>query len=411
MLDCFVMKTEKNCEVCGSVDLKPVLNLGMHPMCDDLIPVSSTSICEEFPIEILLCSICLTAHQKYQIPKVQLFPKNYHYRSRHTKDVVNGMHDLVENVSKIFPDGLKNKKILDIGSNDGTLLDIFASFGAITAGIETTDAALDSLDKSHLIYQNYFDINSSKKLLNDFGIPDVITFTNVFAHIEDLNSMISALNFLMGPQTLLVIENHYLGSVLDKMQFDTFYHEHPRTYSASSFAYVAKSLNAIVNSIQFPKRYGGNIRVFISKNQHPALDTSITEIISNEKNFDILFLNMNSKIEEWRRETTLRINELVKEYGALPAKAFPGRAAILVKLLNLNSDHISAVYEKNESKKIGHFLPGTRIPIKPDLDLMKINVNMPIINLAWHIDSEIKTYLNEIGYKGSIFNILEPSRY
>ena len=82
-------------------------------------------------------------------------------------------------------------------------------------------------------------------------------------------------------------------------------------------------------------------------------------------------------------------------YGPLPAKAFPGRAAILLKLLNFDKKNISAIYEKNNSKKIGYFAPSTRIPILSDSNLSRINNKIPIINLAWHIDSEIKKYLKE----------------
>ena len=78
------------CEVCGSSTLIPVLDLGVHPMCDDLIPVGSTRICHEYPIEILHCERCSTAHQRFQIPKEELFPQTYHYRSRFTADVLSG---------------------------------------------------------------------------------------------------------------------------------------------------------------------------------------------------------------------------------------------------------------------------------------------------------------------------------
>jgi hypothetical protein len=195
------------------------------------------------------------------------------------------------------------------------------------------------------------------------------------------------------------------------MQFDTFYHEHPRTYSANSFIQIAQRLNSKINSIQFPNRYGGNIRVFISNIGNTPEEFTLPAILEKEKEFPILFQDLNAKIKKWKDETSLSINNLVDEYGPIPAKAFPGRAAILVKILGLNSDQISAVYEKDVSKKIGHFVPGTRIPIKADSELVEMGGNLPILNLAWHIEEEIKLYLNKLGYGGKIINILEPSRY
>src|SRR5262245_12218837 len=109
-----------SCEVCGGTKLEPVLDLGLHPMCDDLVEVGDKRVCKEYPIEIFYCATCATAHQKYQIPKAELFPVTYHYRSRHTKDVLDGMQMLVKECEAEIG-SLKGKMVLDIGCNDGSL--------------------------------------------------------------------------------------------------------------------------------------------------------------------------------------------------------------------------------------------------------------------------------------------------
>ena len=98
-------------------------------------------------------------------------------------------------------------------------------------------------------------------------------------------------------------------------------------------------------------------------------------------------------------------------YGPLPAKAFPGRAAILLKLLNFDKKNISAIYEKNNSKKIGYFAPSTKIPILSDSKLLKINKKIPIINLAWHIDLEIKKYLRKKKINNKIITIINKKDF
>jgi hypothetical protein len=403
------MNKIESCEVCESTDLTTVLNLGDHPLCDDLIPIGDNSISNHYPIEILLCKMCSTAHQKYQVPKHDLFPKNYHYRSRFTSDVLTGMKELARSIDAYLPLGVKNKVVLDIGSNDGSLLNYFKDLGAITVGIEPTNAAAEA--QSHFIFQQYFDLNIAEQIKQRFGYPDVITFTNVFAHIEDLSSVIDSLNLLIGIDTVIVIENHYLGSILEKYQFDTFYHEHPRTYSANSFNFIAKNLKAKINRINFTERYGGNIQVYISRNK-PEIDLLyLQHIFELEKVFKERFKQLDQSISRWRVNTIALINNLNSIYGAVPAKAFPGRAAILIKLLGINEKQIFAVFEKPGSQKIGNYVPGTRIPIKSDLELTKIDNNLPIINLSWHISDEIFEYLNDLGYQGKIYNIIESSSF
>jgi hypothetical protein len=396
-----------SCEVCGNQELFDVLDLGLHPMCDDLVEIGSDRICKEFPIEISFCKNCNTAHQKYQIPKNELFPSTYHYRSRFTADVLNGMETLVNDCEKIFGD-FAGKKVIDIGCNDGSLLSFFKKKGAVTYGLEPTDAYMDAKGIGHIVFNEYLTVDSAKKVVEKIGKLDFITFTNVFAHIEDLKGVINALRVIMHDNTVVVIENHYLGAVIERKQFDTFYHEHPRTYSYNSFLFIAESLGLQLLNVDFPSRYGGNIRVIMGKkDKFNIIDNDYSDILEKESHFFDELNAMNILINKWKVEMKDTLDKNIKLHGPLNAKAFPGRAAILVKLLGLNTSMIEAAYEKPGSMKIGHYLPGTRIPIKSDEELFdKLADEKIILNLAWHIKSEIKDYLQEHNFSGEILNIL-----
>jgi len=387
----------KNCEVCQNNNLTEVLNLGNHPLCDDLIKIGSNKKNEEYPIKILFCNRCKTAHQKYQVSKEKLFTDDYHYRAKVTGDVLNGMKDLVKSCKDFLGD-LDKLKVLDIGCNDGSLLNFFQAEGAQTFGIDPTGAAKEAIDK-HKVIKGYFDKNNAKILLNENGTFDVITFTNVFAHIEDLPSLIDNLQTLMNENTLLIIENHYLGDVLSKKQFDTFYHEHPRTYSLKSFCVISELMSRQISKFEFVSRYGGNIRVFISK-------TPTTQEFAEELDFIEQFKELDKFIKNWQVQKKLEITKLNNKYGALPAKAFPGRAAILIKLLDIDENYISAVYEIKGSIKTGYYVPGTRIPILPEADLYKKEKQLPIINLAWHIPKAVRNNLTKNEYLAEVIDIL-----
>lgn len=401
-----------SCEVCGSSTLDPVLNLGSHPMCDDLVPVGDTRTCLEYPIEILYCRKCATAHQRFQVPKRDLFPPTYHYRSRFTGDVMQGMAGLVECCERRLG-SLADRLVLDVGCNDGSLLDSFAQRGCRTIGVEPTGAWTDADGKGHAIYNTFFDAECAERILREHGRPWLITFTNVFAHIENLPELLRALRVLLATDTTLVIENHYLGAVLARYQFDTFYHEHPRTYSLSSFMALAKNLDARVAAAEFPSRYGGNIRVFISRSTVDAdVLGSIADIVAAEQTFPDRLHALQAQVSAWKAITRERLTGLVAMHGRLQAKAFPGRAAILLKTLGLDEHAIAAVFEKPGSMKIGHYVPGTRIPILSDDDLFARPVLPPLVlNLAWHISGEIRKYLSQRGYAGRVVDILDPQEF
>ena len=397
-----------SCEVCGNGALQPVLDLGPHPLCDDLVPIGDPRICTEYRIEILYCARCATAHQRYQVPKAELFPRNYHYRARFTADVLKGMAALVESCEKRGA-ALDDALVLDVGCNDASLLDFFRAKGARTVGLEPTDAYRDGVERGHDVFNDFLSVEVARRIREKHGRPDIITFTNVFAHIEDLPEVLAALRELMSPRTMLVIENHHLGAVLDRCQFDTFYHEHPRTYSLSSFEHIGRSLGISLSSVEFPARYGGNIRVFLNA---PGGANDLTQpmrkALDEERLYPEKFARMREDIDRWRALMTAKIAALVRAHGRLKAKAFPGRAAILVRMLGIDNDEVEAVFEKPGSLKIGNYVPGTRIPILSDDELFSRPPPPAILNLAWHISAEIRQYLRQHGITGEIVDIMDP---
>jgi len=395
-----------NCQICKK-KLSKLFSLGKHPLCDDLVKINSKKINFLYPIDLKFCENCLIVFQKFQIRDNVLFPKNYHYRAKFTEDVINGQKSLVDSIIKKYG-SLKNKKILDVGCNDGTLLNLFKAQKAQTFGIEPTDAFKET-KKNHKVINNFFNYETGKKVNFFFKDIDYITFTNVFAHINNLDETIKTLKLLTSKKTKIIIENHYLGSVIEKNQIDTFYHEHPRTYSFKSLFNISKKLNLNIEHFEFPKRYGGNVRVFMGEN---STKKNLNIVFKNERNFYKDLLKIQKKLNVWKLKKKMHINQLNNKHGPLPAKAFPGRAAILIQLLNLKKKHVFATFEKPNSKKIGHYIPGTKISILSDKNLRKnIVKEKPIINLAWHIEKEIKGYLKSKKIQNQIINIIDKKDF
>ena len=253
---------KKICDVCESRLLSTTISLGKQPLCDDLKGLKSNLKCKKYPIKLKLCHKCLTVNQLHKVDQKVLFPKSYNYRSKLTKDVLIGMKDFVTSCEKI-ENSNKKKLVIDVGCNDGSLLNYFKKAKYKTIGIEPTGAVKD-INKGHEIYNSTLNVKIVKKILKKYPNITFVTFTNVFAHIPDFVELIDCLKIIKKHTKYIVIENHYLGSILKKKQFDTFYHEHPRTYSLSSFVRISKLIGLNIAKIQFPSRYGGNIRVFFT---------------------------------------------------------------------------------------------------------------------------------------------------
>jgi hypothetical protein len=389
-----------------------VLDLGLQPLCDDLVPVGDERRTRSYPIQIALCPVCLTGIQVYQIAKETLFPKSYHYRARFTQDVLNGMKSLVDEIQGLFGN-ISGKLVCDVGCNDGSLLGFFRQAGARTCGVEPTGAARDAAAAGHHILDGYFSPENAARLVSQAGKPDFITFTNVFAHIESLQEAIQALKVMIGDRTIVVIENHYFGSVLESNQFDTFYHEHPRTYSYRSFEYIAGLLGGEVLNASFPKRYGGNIRVCLGnfRSGHAVGKPVASKTAPDESGFGKALQQMQTFVEQWKVETFQELRKLKESGLAHCGKSFPGRAAILFTLLGITEKDQALVYEKPGSLKIGHYVPGTRIEIVSDERWINGGERPAAMLIwGWHIADEIAGYLRQKGYRGRIFTPLPHFR-
>ena len=403
-------KIIKKCQICEK-KLFDFLNLGNQPLCDDLLKKPNNN--QFYKLKVSYCKDCLTAFQKYNIEKKILFPKTYHYRSSNTKDVLDGMKDLVLSSKKYFTN-IKNKTVLDIGCNDGSLLTLFKKQGCKTFGIEPTGAYKDAKKKGHKIFNNYFNSSSSSKIKKIIGKIDIITFTNVFAHIDDLKDLLLSLKNICDEDTLIIIENHYFGEVIKKNQFDTFYHEHPRTYSLKSFVKISEKMKMKIIDYKFVRRYNGNIRVYLSyKGKVFKKKSEVKKNLRSEKLIINQVRYLQNRVDYWRLKKKKQLHKIIKEKGPIAAKAFPGRASIILNLLKLDSNYISFIYEKNKSLKNDKYAPGTNIKIvKEKFFSDEDKKKGVIINLAWHISSEIKKYLrSQLKYKGKVIDIISKSDF
>jgi len=400
----------KSCDVCGEASLGASIDLGEHPLQDDLVSIGEARECEKHPTEVVFCNVCKTAHLRWQLPKKTLFQPGYTHRSHQTPDVLRGMTDLVSSVEKQYG-SLADKRVLDIGCNDGSLLDEFRRHGAKTFGIEPTNAALEAQGKGHDVHQGFFDQKTASNMIERTGgKPDVITFTNVFAHIEEFQDILRAVKLLLKEDSILVVENHYLGAVLDKQQFDTFFHEHLRTYSYTSFLYIAKALGMHVDSVSFPERYGGNIRVFMRMG---ATQNVNQEYVNKEADFANRLLRMGVQIKQWKQRKRAEITRMTDIYGPIGAVALPARAPMLFTLLDLTPSQVACVWQIDGSAKIGNYVPGTRIPIVSDgiYDFSQSKPTDMLLNMAWHIPKDIETRWRSLGYKGKFVQIIDEGDF
>ena len=372
------------CQICGSADLESVLNMGDVPMCNDL-----RTDAPKYPLHLVQCGYCKLVQIDCQLPQSTVFPLSYPYRSAMAMDFV----ELGNAVLDIAGYG---DLIVDIGCNDGTFLAGMPHKEFDLLGIDPTDAIKDVPDYIPT-QQEYFTPSSVRHFLHH---AKVITASNVFAHVPDVHMFLAGVYQGLTEDGVFISENHYLGDLVRKNQWDTIYHEHLRYYSVSALRHLFDMHGMQVYDVQPCASHGGSIRVFADKCMRPV-SPAVFDYLDAELEMDL------AKFSHRADQSMHAIRNMLHGKQVIGIGA-PSRAGTLAFMCGLNDAMVYAVAELRGSPKIGRFMPGTDIPIVDEHMLYHDQPNYAVI-FSWHIADRIMKSLRTKGYEGKfIIPLPEP---
>jgi hypothetical protein len=389
------------CQVCGSAKLKPVAFFGYLPPVNEMQAVGTVPHeLPSYPVNLLFCHDCELVQLGVSIDPNLLFPPSYPYTSGTTQILRDNFAALYQECKGLFglePDDL----VVDIGSNDGTLLSYFADKHRVL-GIEPTDVGAMAVARGIPTVQRYFGKDTALFVRSEHGKAKLITAANCFAHIEDVHSVVEGILELLDDDGLFISENHYLISLLDRLQYDTVYHEHLRYYSLRSIKYLLEMHGLeIVNAVLIPT-HGGSIRVYAARKGTRPVSETVAEILASEPAGEA----MVERLAKFRHDvllTKLGLMAILKDVkeagGRVCGISAPSRASTLVCYTGLDDGTLDYVAEIKGSLKIGKYMPGTIVPVVEELRLFEDQPDYALI-LSWHIAEELMPKLREKGFAG-----------
>jgi len=382
----------KNCQICGSSKLIEVMNIGDQPLANSLIQsITENNDVEKYPINIIRCPECTLLQLDYIVDQKKVYHPDYPYLPGITKTVDNEQKELSDYIFKKF-DLKNNHLIVDIGSNDGSLLKHFKTKGLKTLGIEPTNIAKIANQNGIKTIQLFFNEDVAENTIKEHGKAKIITCTNVFAHMSTLGDVMDGIVRLLDDDGYFCFENHYIMEILEKVQYDTFYHEHLRTYSLISLVKLFEMYNLNLFDAQIVTRYGGSIRCIVSKKKQKKSE-KLQSLINKEK---ILLIDNSlktynsfvSNIISSKNDLINKILELKSQNKKIIAKSCPARAVVLLNYCGLNNTHLNYIAEQPTSLKLNYFVPGTGLEVISD-DILKDEEPDYILLLAWHLSDPI----------------------
>ena len=379
------------CQICFSKNLTHVINLGNQPLANTLIDNhENIDQYQSYPINVVRCNECTLLQIDYVVDQKKVYHPEYPYLPGITPTVNKEQKELAKYLNEKLE--LKEENlVVDIGSNDGSLLKSFKLMNINTIGVEPTNIAKLANKNGIKTLQSFFNLETAKKIVKDFKKAKLITSTNVFAHMSTLGDVMDGIVELLDDDGYFCFENHYIMNIIENVQYDTFYHEHLRTYSLISLEKLFEQYNLYLNDAQKVSRYGGSIRCLVSKNKKKS--NKLIELMNIEKKFLIedteqTYEIFKNKIEKSKKKLVKTISDLKKKGKYIVAKSCPARAVVLLNYCNLDQKDLDYIAEQPTSLKLEKFVPGTGIKIVEDNTLLK---NQPdyILLLAWHLKEPI----------------------
>ena len=399
------------CQISNDKKLKKIISLGYIPPVNSMITQKKGDYTESFfaPLELYYSEKSKLVQLSAILNQNILFPVSYPYTSSTTKILRENFKELREEVDKKF-NFKKNSLIIDIGSNDGNLLSKFKDKYNVL-GITPENIGKLAIKKGIPTIIDYFNKKNSIKILKKYGKAKIITATNVFAHIENINQIMIDIKRCLSQDGVFITESHYLLTLLKTVQYDTIYHEHLRYYSLRSLKYLFEKHNLEIFDAKKIPTHGGSIRVYCSKPGKNKISNSVYKILNEEKKINWNLFNkfkqetINSKLDLISLIKQIKKNKNVKIAGI----SAPSRSSTLINFVGLDENIIECIFEVKGSKKIGKFVPGTKIPVVEEKIKLLKRYNYLII-FSWHIYKDLMKILKKKGFKGKFIIPLPKPR-
>lgn len=391
-----------SCQVCNAKQLHTILDLGHQPLCDSLLTEKTLHEPENtYPLKMVWCQNCTLVQIDYCVAGEEVYHPSYPYRTGVTKELAEYLENLAATITKKY--NLTSKDlVIDVGSNDGTLLKDFQKMGVQTLGVEPTNIAKIANANGIKTVQEFFDIKTSKSIKKKYGSASLIVTTNTFAHMQTLGEFIMGAYNLLSPDGIFVNETHYLLDVIKDGQFDTIYHEHLRTYSLKAYVELFNQYDFTVTDAERGDRYGGNIRVYATKGKGRPVSPNVKKLLKLEEEFGLDKLKTFTKFADRVKKARLEFMEFLfktKLKGkSIVGNSCPARSSTLLNYYGVGPELLPYIAEQPTSLKLDLFLAGKHIPIVNNQRLIKEQPDYVVI-LAWHYAMPIMEQLKARGLK------------
>ena len=396
------------CRICDSENLKEFLDLGETPLANSLVAAEDLDKKEKtFPLSVFFCQNCSLVQMPHVVNPELLF-SDYYF-------ITSASSPLIDHFKKYSNDILgnfiksRNDLVVDIGGNDGTLLNELKNDCRVLNIEPATNIAEISRKKGIETINEFFSEELVKKVVQHHGLATVVTANNIIAHTDTVRELFEGVKELLAADGVFIFETHWVRNLIVEGGFDQVYHEHLCYYSLHALKYLVDSIGLSIFDVKTVPVQGESLRVYVSKNHE--VNPSVEKFLQREKELELTdfktFSNFSEKVIKNKNKTLELLASLKVQGKKIVGYGAPAKGSTLLNYYKIDVKTLDYITDTTSIKQ-GRYMPGVHIPIySPD----KLQTSKPdyILLLAWNYADAILEKEKELRENGVKFIIPVPT--
>lgn len=377
------------CRSCGAPDLAEICDLGNQPPANAL-PLSPDTELDRHPLTVVMCARCGLAQLTVSVDPGELF-SDYAYHSSYSPSVGASAAALVHRLvseRRLGPGDLA----MEAASNDGYLLRHYVQAGIPVLGVDPAANIAEVAEADGVpTVVDFFGVDVARRLRDAGHRATVFHANNVLAHVPDLNGFVAGIPIVLADDGRAVIETPYLKELVERLEYDTIYHEHLCYYSLTSLDALFQRHGLSIVDVERIPLHGGSLRLFVAHHGAAARTDSVHAMLDEEQDTGMgtveYFRDFGSRVAALQTRQRAVLCDLVSSGATVAGYGAAAKATVTLNALGLGADTVAFVVDRSPHKQ-GRFIAGTDIPVLPVDALTDRRPDYTVI-FAWNFADEI----------------------